>query len=288
MGIRYERGVLVTPATAANWLRRNSENNRAAKSAKIPMYARDIVLNRWLSDTGETIKFTGDSPNTGQLIDGQNRLRAVELAGSGIDVDGVRLSLPEGAGVVFDIAYNVPVEAMQVIDTGASRTAADVLKIAGARERMRSAAIVRWAIMWEHGQRASQGGSFAPTTTDIAYRYLAEPEAFDAATARGSDVQRAGLGTGAAAGTAFYMFAKLDRELAHQFFDQLLTGANLPDRHAVLILRNKLARMRVDRLTRAEQLAWIIKAWNHMRDGKSTSTFYFREAITNENFPEPK
>lgn len=284
MTIRYERGVLVTPAMAKKWLGQNAANNRGPKTAKIPMYARDMLLGRWQSDTGETIKFTPD----GDLIDGANRLRAVQLAGSGVKMGDQLVCLPEGAGVMFDVAYDVPVEAMQVIDTGAARTAADALKIANMRERMRGSAIVRWALLWDQGIRLGSGGSWAPTTSEVLARFLAEPGAFDAATARGTDVQAAGLGTGSAAGMGFYLFAKLNIDEAHEFFDQLVTGANLPGRSPVLTLRNKLARVRVDRLTRAEQLGYLIKTWNNVRAGQTPSTMFFKDKLTSENFPTPR
>src|SRR4051812_45826471 len=100
--IRYER-VLVTPAKAVKWLGLNSPVNRSKKASKIGGYAADMQAGRWNSNTGETIKFD----TSGTLIDGQNRLEAVVLA-----------NVP----VEFDVAYDVPSEAMIVIDSGAART----------------------------------------------------------------------------------------------------------------------------------------------------------------------
>lgn len=267
---RYEQGKRVTPAQAKRWLARNAENNRNEKTSKIPGYARDMISGNWLADTGESLKFDPD----GVLIDGQNRLQAVIMA---------------GVPVVFDIAWDVPRNAMHVLDTGASRTAADALKIAGASDRMRSASIVRWAIMWDAKIFTGKGGSVNPTTTEVLSRYQSETGRFNSAAARASDCQVRGLGTGSPAGMAHYLFSVIDAEETHQFFDQYISGANLPDKSGVLALRNRMARLKVDRLTRPEQLALFIRAWNAVREGRPTERLQIMRAgdLTNLNFPQP-
>ncbi|GIM88853.1 hypothetical protein [Paractinoplanes toevensis] len=267
---RYET-VQVTPRIAKQWLGKNVENNRLPKGSKIPAYARDMISGNWQGNTGETIKFDPD----GNLIDGQNRLRAVVMA---------------GVPVTFDVAYDVPAQAMQVVDTGAARTASDVLRIAGVADRMRCSAIVRWAIMWDAKVFMGRGGTHLPTTSEVIDRYMAEPGLFDAASKRATDCQNRGLGAGAPAGLAYYLFASIDSEQTHQFFDQYISGANLPNRSAVLALRNKIARSRIDRITRAEQLALFIRAWNAFRDGKPVDRLQLVKSgdLTNLNFPQPK
>ncbi len=79
------------------------------------------------------------------------------------------------------------------------------------------------------------------------------------------------------------------QERAHQFFDQYISGANLPDRSAVLTLRNRMARIRLDRISRPEQLALFIRAWNAFREGKPLSQIIIAKGdLTNLNFPQPK
>jgi hypothetical protein len=270
MAIRYET-VQVSPTIAKRWLGKNAENNRLPKGSKIPAYAREMLAGKWQTDTGETIKFDPD----GELIDGQNRLRAVVAAG---------VTIP------FDVAFDVPRRAMQVVDTGASRTASDVLRIAGAHDRMRSAAIVRWVILWDAKTFVGVGGPLKPTTTEIIERYSSESGMFNAAATRSTDCQNRGLGTGSPAGVAHYLFSQIDVEQTHQFFDQYISGANLPDRSAVLALRNKLARIRMDRITRPEQLALFIRAWNGFREGRPMDRLQItaRGELNNLNFPQPK
>lgn len=263
---RYET-ITVTPQLAKQWLGKNADNNRNAKRTKIPSYARDMINGNWNSDTGETIKFDFE----GELIDGQNRLQAVIMAG-------------------VPVAFDVPRRAMQVIDTGATRTAGDAMKIAGVHDRFRGSAVVRWVIMWDAKVFTGSGGSFMPTNSEIMQRFEQEPGAFDAATRRGADCQSRGLGNGSASGTAHYLFGRIDMDLTHSFFDQYIAGANLPDRSPILALRNRIARIRVDRLTRAEQLALFIRAWNATREGRPLDRMSVTRAgdLSNLNFPQPK
>jgi hypothetical protein len=266
--IEYKR-VTVTPAIAKKWLSENAENNRIPKISKIPAYARDMLSGNWQTDTGETIKFDTE----GELIDGQNRLHAVVMAGVPVD---------------FDVAYDVPRRAMSVVDTGAARTGMDVLKIAGATERARTASIVRWTIMWD-AKYPTGRGPLHPTTTEILNRYQQEPGMFNAAAKRAADCQSRGLGVGAVAGMAHFLFSRIDAEETHQFFDQFISGADLPSKSAVLALRNKMARLRLERFTRAEQLALFIRGWNHFRSGAEVDRLQVsRGELTNMNFPTPK
>lgn len=268
--IKYET-VEVTPQLAKQWLGRNAENNRLPKESKIPAYARDMLNGNWQTDTGETLKFDPE----GTLIDGQNRLRAVVLAG-----------IP----VVFDVAHGVPRRAMQVVDTGAARSAGDTLRIAGAHDRMRAASIVRWVILWDEKIFTGRGGKFNPTTSEVAARYLSETGLFDAASSRATDCQNRGLGTGSPAGVAHYLFSRIDQEKTHAFFDLYVSGANLPDRAPILALRNRIARVRIDRITRSEQLALFIRTWNHFREDHPVERLQLVRSgdLDNSNFPQPR
>lgn len=268
--MRFERKT-VTPRMAKAWLKKNIETNRNPKKGKIPMYARDMATGKWQEDTGETIKFD----ETGRLIDGQNRLHAVVLA----DVP-----------VTFDVAFDVPIAAMPVLDTGSSRTSADSLKImgAGSRDSPAASSITRWAIMWDNEDFMGVG-TYKPTPAEIGERYLTEEGAFDAAVGRSKDCQRRGLGNGSAAGLACYLFSAIDIEQTHSFFDQYISGADLPHRSAVLALRNRIARARVDRTSRPEQLALFVRAWNNFREDAPMDRIILKRGdLTNLNFPMPR
>lgn len=267
--------VVLTPTVAKRWMARNIENNRNKKLSKITGYTADIRAGNWRR-TGETIKFDED----GNMIDGQNRVQA--FLDSGAD------------SIVVYVAWNVPLDAFEVMDTGASRTFADVLKGKGVRSpRYGEAAVVRRIVMWEAGNPTGvrSGGTGTkypnPTHTQLAERYMLDEHRFDAAASRGLDMRNAKLGNSTAGGIAFFLFHQLDAALCHQFFDELITGANLGETHPAKVLRDKLLRT-TD--TPNEQLALYVKAWNaYRKDQTLTRLQKPNEAgMTAARFPRPE
>lgn len=264
----------VTPATAKKWLATMIDTNRHVKSRKIEQYAADMRSGRWQTGTGETLKFN----TNGQLIDGQHRLQAVIAA---------------GRTVVFDVAYEVPVEAMSVLDTGVPRSPADAMKISGITAPRQTAltSLVRSTVMWDHGNPMgwSGRGMFAPTHAMIIDRYRAEAAAFDTAAARGHDCQVAGLGSESLYGMAFYLFRRIGGESAEQvegWFEQLITGANLHPWSPALTLRNRALKFKADRIKRAEQLAFNVIAWNYFREDRELRVLRLPNGgLANANFP---
>jgi hypothetical protein len=285
MPIRYER-VRVTKTYARQLLETNVEYNRNPKvNTKVLEYRGDMNEGRWDSDTGETIKVTKPSaqwPN-GQLIDGQNRMLAFQ--GS------------ELRSIEFDFAYDVPEKAFEVIDSGAARTFSDVSKKYGVGpERNVNGAIVRRILLWERGNRINnKGGNIVggrPTKRMLLARWQEDVGGFDAASRRGADVSRAKLGQAGVAGSAFYLFAQIDKDLANSFLDMVLTGENLPAGHPALWLGKKLLKDR-DLLWADEQMVLWIKLWNMFRKDetvdRTVSIVGFRgRPYTNDTFPVPE
>lgn len=100
---------VVTPALAAEWLKKNTRNRRPLLS-KVANLVREIKEGRWVL-THQGIAFGED----GTLFDGQHRLLAVVEA---------------GAPVTMRVTRGLPAETLNAIDTGTSRRSQDVLAIA--------------------------------------------------------------------------------------------------------------------------------------------------------------
>src|SRR3982074_1534378 len=100
----------ITPELAQEWLDRGG-NNRKVTRRRIETMSAAIQRGEWQL-TGEAIKLDDE----GRLRDGQHRLHAIVQAG--IPVRSV-------------VARGVSEDAFDVMDTGRSRNAADVLHIHG-------------------------------------------------------------------------------------------------------------------------------------------------------------
>lgn len=272
----YQSDVVITPDRARHLLDLNAENNRRKKESKVTGYARDMRKGLWKSRTGETVKVS----SSGVMIDGQNRMHAV-----------VRAGVP----VTFDIVWNVPDDRMQVIDAGAPRTTADDFRIAGVADRTQAGALVQWALAWEKGNYMNHGGRMTPTRQEKLARYLQEPHAFDQAAMFGRATHnRVGNVVASAAALAFWLFAKMPdggAEQAEVFFDQLIEGLELKAGSPVAALLARFNGRTGHDLTRQEQLALMIKAWNMFRSGRVTTptsrVTLPKDRLTNDNFPMP-
>ena len=117
-----------TPEMAGAILATYNAENRGLKPHKIRPLIGDLRSGEWML-TGETIKFSKR-----RLLDGQNRLTACMESG-----------VPIKTHVVFGIDDN----AFAIIDTGAPRTAGDVLVCAGIANPQMVAHVVSRLYAWE-------------------------------------------------------------------------------------------------------------------------------------------
>lgn len=267
----YQTDVLVTPEYAQYLIDRNADNQRYKKEGRIAGYSRDMAHGLWKDRTGETLKIDPD----GRFIDGNNRMHAV-----------VRANVP----VIFDIAWNVPTDRMLVIDGGASRNTKDDFRITGVADKFVGGPLVKWAVSWERGNYLNHGGRLSPTRSEIRERYLLEPQAFDTAAMFGRATQGQLKVNASAAGLGYWLFAKLDEQLAEKFYDTLIGGIDMNGTSPIYPLRQgMIAKART--YTRTEQLYFFIRAWNGVRRGEQGSGSgrlqLPKTKLANETFPKP-
>lgn len=103
--------ITVNPKMAKNWLDNYNSENRNAKERNIEKMAKDIANGDWQL-THQPMGFKQNK----QLGDGQNRLKAIILAGKSIKVL---------------IVFNLTQESILAVDTGAPRTIKDGMKLDG-------------------------------------------------------------------------------------------------------------------------------------------------------------
>jgi hypothetical protein len=240
----------VTPALAAKWLASNTRN-RNLRPRAVANYARDMVAGNWHFN-GEGIKFSTD----GRLLDGQHRLAAV------IEADTT---------VQLLVIWDLPEEAQETMDTGRKRLPQDMFALRGEINSGIVASVTRRLWMWNIGDYRFTG-STTPTVSECSV-LLAE---------RGDEVRRSveiaarvykqfkGLPQ-SSVGVAHFLFSQIDPETAPWFFARVGDGADLPIGHPVLTLRTRIINDRADRARLPEYLylAYLIRAWNAVRDGRT-------------------
>jgi len=103
------RWVQVSPELAKEWLKKNRANFRRLMQRTMEGYATDMLAGRWMRNPADAICFGMD----GTLLNGQHRLAAVAKS---------------GVTITFLVAFGVDPAAMDVMDGGKRRTAADTLR----------------------------------------------------------------------------------------------------------------------------------------------------------------
>jgi hypothetical protein len=115
-GIKFDVRV-ITPDEAASILAAVPPGvNRKISHGRVVEIADDMTEGRWMTQTGESIKFDTDNI----LIDGQHRLAAI-----------VRAQVPIEMACVFDVIR----DRINVLDTMQPRSVAQVLVMRGHRSK---------------------------------------------------------------------------------------------------------------------------------------------------------
>lgn len=126
----------VTPELAEEWLKLNIKN-RSLSGVTIAKYKRDMLSGNWRV-SADPIRFN----KLGQLIDGQHRLRACAES---------------GANFSTLVARNLDLDVVNVIDSGRTRKAADMLALKGYGKAFLLASAARWLMVIRGGMMSTSG-----------------------------------------------------------------------------------------------------------------------------------
>lgn len=266
----------ITPEMATEYLATQGIN-RNVRKRHVAKMARDMNNGNWRW-TGEPISFD----TSGALLDGQHRLKAVIMSGT---------------TQKFLVLRNLESAVRDVVDTGAARTMADVLRMHEVQNSAAMAAGLRLMAAWKHtaNNRAAFLSTAARSTTthsEMINEMESDMPRWAAAAARGMQVSTRGIPASAIT-FAYKLLEEIDHDDAEWFFDRLFDGVNLASDNPIWKLRERglrnLNTPYYDRPPTPVIVAWIFKAWNAYRDGiPLTSISYAAGGATPERFPTPK
>lgn len=203
--------VFVTPEMASEWLEANRVNRRV-RSRAVDRITRDIKRGRWIYN-GQSIVFS----KTWRLLDGQHRLMAIVAAGVAVEAA---------------VATGVEDAAMDRIDTNG----------AGGRGHATAYCAAR-GIEENNDVNARINACYAALTGEIPCSSEEFGEAYEAfmpgveAMATYFAAHRAGLGRASIA-AAFIIAWRESPDAVIAAAQSYITGANLPAKHPMLVLRD--------------------------------------------------
>lgn len=236
---RVTREVIdLTPKMASDLLAKN-KGNRGLAAGRVRALAAEIERGGWTFN-GQPIIVDGD----GNLLDGQHRCAAVVLAKK-----PVRTLIVRG----------VEREAFATIDSGRSRSGADVLTAGGMSSALRVAAVLRLVWQNELGVLGSMASEHRPSNNDIATLATDYPTVIE--SVRYTNGKRH-MNTAPVAFMHWETMRKNPKD-ARPFWDAVETGEGLSRGSPALKLRDTLL---ANASTRAKHrmfslLEFCVRAW---------------------------
>ena len=246
-------------------------DNRGIKEPWVAQLAGRIERGEWQLN-GESIVYSTED----RLLDGQHRLCGVVKAGKPI------------RSVVIT---GVDPEAFHTIDTGKTRSLADLLKIDNEVQTAALAGTLNWLWVYEVLGEFRHDGRYTASPEQAFGLLRDKPGIRESVKRTGRIRRRVGIGHSLAA-ALHYVLAGIDPSDAEFFYDQLYVGAGMATTDPIHVLREKLVSnsMQVGsrRLTATEMAAFLIKAWNSYRRGDRVQTLRWNPGGSRPDaFPEP-
>lgn len=226
----------VTPDMAATLLANNG-HNRKLNSNRVNGLVAAMRSGEWQLN-GETIIVS----DTGKLMDGQHRLKAVIAFGRPVDLL---------------VAYGANENAFHTIDTGKGRSPGDILSMSEVRNPTACAAVAK--LIWQIIQRV-------PLTTPAPTSYLLK------VLERFPSIQKWAMETNGKGASTIVPQASLVAALVYlediakkpasalDFYEGVVVGANLPESSPILALRNRCINVRQSGGRLGAEWAWPITA----------------------------
>lgn len=202
----------ITPELAARWLKRN-EKNRPLSGVLVARYQRQMP--GWKIN-GESIVFGSN----GVLIDGQNRLEACARSSSGF---------------TSVVVFGVEPDSFDTIDSGKSRTGADVLSILGETNTNILSAVLTW--IWRYQNNCIGHNTKGPTSHERSRVLEQYPQIRDSMH---FCRQNRGPLTPSICGLLHFLGSIHDREATEGFLTMVENGENIGKGDAAFALRGQL------------------------------------------------
>lgn len=236
--------------------------NRAIRPREVEKIASAIQHGNFDGLTGEAIVLTAPLSKGGKLLDGQHRLKAIEVTG-----------VPQRLLAV----YGVDAKALSKMGQGRKRSVSDYLTIHNIPDAGNVGAAVVQMIVWEESHTFEPRKAGRTTTPEEVLDWITGHERIIECVKRAHAIRDWGLPVSTIA-ALYYLFSEVSHDDAEVFFARLRHGIDLEEDDPILALREKMRLITASRrrIPRDEFAAVFIKAWNAYRRGEPIKSLAFR------------
>jgi hypothetical protein len=255
--------------------------NRPVSWNAVNNYAREMLYGNWVL-THQGIAFD----HKGKLRDGQHRLYAIVEAATHGAYDGeYHLEPKPDISIQMTVTRDVDPKTFDVMDTGRTRNASQILSMSGMQNTIALAATGRLLYLFDNHEQ-SQWRSLKVTNHTI-LETVAKHRLADYWSAPSGLYEIGFIRSAAIAG--YYVCKRAWPEGPHnEFLDGLKTGEMMSSEDPRLVLRNYMMKSRKESNSKRDavyHLALYIKAWNDFARGRRRS--YISWNANRESFPKP-
>lgn len=260
--------VRLTPFMAEILMQYNTRN-RPLSRAVVSNYKQEMVDKKW-RHTGEPIIIADD----GAILDGQHRLSACIRAKTPIDID---------------LRFGSKAENFAYVDIGRKRSTGDIFAINGVPNSNVIAAMTSFVYRLTHQKlsRTSSESVHNITAADY-YDFYLQHASMQNSIGVYNALRKSKLYPPAKIAALHYLCAKKNKAQADKFFMKIADGVGFENKQEPAYT---LYKRMMNNFTSPEKLsaviiaAFVIKAWNAERAGKTIKSFQFRET---EEMPKIK
>jgi hypothetical protein len=261
--------VLITPDIAKLMLKQNY-CNRTLRKQVVQIYADAIKEGKWHPDTTETIKVAVNN----RILDGQHRLEAIVLS-----------NIP----TLMYVSFNLPVDAVTNIDTGAKRSSKDIFDLYGISNSQQLTAVLREYLLYTVAPDSINhlnNNKDKVTTALMLETYNANIALWNENINNINRYARKIQLDFSISGAWFLLAKDISTTDAHTFFTSLADGTNFTcDKDPILKLREHLTniKLRKETFNNSLNFALFVKAWNYFRKKQTISNLRYS---TREAYPK--
>lgn len=240
---------------------------KLGEKSPIKRYTEMMSNGEWVYN-GEPVIFGDD----GLILDGHHRLHAC---------------VQSGVPFVTDLSFGRPRDGFSTIDTGKFRSISHIAGLSGISDPRTTSTAYKWLYRLETDKLGSEGFNTKMPGYVLPELYARHPRLPDSVKLIPNGI-KSFLTLGVAVFLHYYL-STVDSECTDRFFEHFVDGSGLSKDNAILVLRNniianKSAKKRSD-LDNIHDMALVIKAWNHWRDGKKIKQIKWSRSA--EEFPTP-
>jgi len=254
-GITFEVSIEHIDVARAKEMLKLNTMNRNTSPVVIKRYARDLLReNGWDFLAADPIRLN----EHGEILDGQQRLEALVLAGE------------TNPDVVLKtwLYWGIPTSSQVKMDQGRPRSRTDQLvirKMPNARDRSSIASLL---LQWENPENLFT--KMILTNDEVLEFAEANFDRMTRATDYARQLRKVGFAV-SIAGAVYFRAEEKELWEAANFFTSVATGENLAQGHPALRLRNTVLfnKGKGRRINRLEELYYVVRAWNGFRKGET-------------------